>query len=189
MKKTLFCLIIVLLEVFFFAQGESENNMYGIKELQNQRRIWNESYEAKGRTVQVDIPIIIPEVEEFPVFSVEPYYAVYEQHLTRDGTALEKIGEDGGCSVYAESNLLSEDGITGKVEALDLDDFKCVRFYANYFSPRDDQNINTKYTSEFFYPYQVESSNTYAEDNLMSLEDAEEILEKVIFILKNHLFF
>ena len=180
MKKTMFCLIVVLLEVFFFAQGESENNMYGIKELQNQRRIWNESYEAKGRTVQVDIPIIIPEVEEFPVFSVEPYYAVYEQHLTRDGTALEKIGEDGGCSVYAESNLLSEDGITGKVEALDLDDFKCVRFYANYFSPRDDQNINTKYTSEFFYPYQVESSNTYAEDNLMSLEDAEEILEKVI---------
>ena len=79
MKKKLFFLITVLLEVFFFAQGESENNMYGIKELQNQRRIWNESYEAKGRTVQVDIPIIIPEVEEFPVFSVEPYYAVYEQ--------------------------------------------------------------------------------------------------------------
>ena len=126
------------------------------------------------------MPIIVPEVNEFPVFSVEPYYAVYEQHLTRDGTALEKIGEDGGCSVYAESNLFSEDGITGKVEALDLDDFKCVRFYANYFSPRDDQNINTKYTSEFFYPYQVCASNTYAEDNLMSLEDAEEILEKVI---------
>ncbi len=41
-------------------------------------------------------------------------------------------------------------GITGKVEALDLDDFKCARFYANYFSPRDDENINTKYTSEFF---------------------------------------
>ena len=47
MKKTLFFLITVLLEVFFFAQGESENNMYGIKELQNQRRSWNESYEAK----------------------------------------------------------------------------------------------------------------------------------------------
>ena len=28
MKKTMFCLIVVLLEVFFFAQGESENNMY-----------------------------------------------------------------------------------------------------------------------------------------------------------------
>ena len=72
MKKTMFCLIVVLLEVFFFAQGESENNMYGIKELQNQRRIWNESYEAKGRTVQVDIPIIIPDVKNFLFFQLNP---------------------------------------------------------------------------------------------------------------------
>ena len=58
------------------------------------------------------------------VFSVEPYYAVYEQRLTRDGTMLEKIGEDGWWSVYAESNLFSEEGITGEEQkALALDDF------------------------------------------------------------------
>ena len=180
MKKTLFFLITVLLEVFFFAQGESENNMYGIKELQNQRRSWNESYEAKGRTVQVDIPIIVPEVEEFPVFSVEPYYAVYEQRLTRDGTMLEKIGEDGWCSVYAERNLLSEEGIIGEAKALDLDDFEQVDFDANYSSPRDEHNLNTKYTSEFFYPYEIEQTDTYAEDNPASLEDAVANMEKVV---------
>ena len=180
MKKTLFFLITVLLEVFFFAQGESENNMYGIKELQNQRRSWNESYEAKGRTVQVDIPIIVPEVEEFPVFSVEPYYAVYEQCLTRDGTMLEKIGEDGCCSVYAESNLLLEEGITGEAKASDLDDFEEVNFNANYSSPRDEHNLNTKYTSDFFYPYEIEQVYTYAEDNPASLEDAVTNLEKII---------
>ena len=180
MKKTLFFLITVLLEVFFFAQGESENNMYGIKELQNQRRSWNESYEAKGRTVQVDIPIIVPDVEEFPVFSVEPYYAVYEQRLTRDGTMLEKIGEDGWCSVYAERNLLSEEGIIGEAKALDLDDFEQVDFDANYSSPRDEHNLNTKYTSEFFYPYEIEQTDTYAEDNPASLEDAVANMEKVV---------
>ena len=180
MKKTLFFLITVLLEVFFFAQGESENNMYGIKELQNQRRSWNESYEAKGRTVQVDIPIIVPEVEEFPVFSVEPYYAVYERRLTRDGTMLEKIGEDGCCSVYAESNLLLEEGITGEAKASDLDDFEEVNFNANYSSPRDEHNLNTKYTSDFFYPYEIEQVYTYAEDNPASLEDAVTNLEKII---------
>ena len=180
MKKTLFFLITVLLEVFFFAQGESENDMCGIKELQNQRRSWNESYEAKGRTVQVDIPIIVPEVEEFPVFSVEPYYAVYEQRLTRDGTMLEKIGEDGWCSVYAESNLLSEEGITGEAKALDLDDFEQVNFNANYSSPRDEHNLNTKYTSKFFYPYEIEQADIYAEDNPVSLEDAVANMEKVV---------
>ena len=180
MKKILFALCVLLLvPTLTLASGD----MVSISELRQQVEMmgrWTKTYEAHGRTIEVDVPIIVPEVNEFPVFSVEPYYAVYEQHLTRDGTALEKIGEDGGCSVYAESNLFSEDGITGKVEALDLDDFKCARFYANYFSPRDDENINTKYTSEFFYPYQVCASNTYAEDNLMSLEDAEESLEKVI---------
>ena len=180
MKKTLFFLITVLLEVFFFAQGESENDMCGIKELQNQRRSWNESYEAKGRTVQVDIPIIVPEVEEFPVFSVEPYYAVYEQRLTRDGTMLEKIGEDGWWSVYAESNLLLEEGITGEAKALDLDDFEQVNFNANYSSPRDEHNLNTKYTSKFFYPYEIEQADIYAEDNLASLENAVTNLEKII---------
>ena len=180
MKKKLFFLITVLLEVFFFAQGESENNMYGIKELQNQRRSWNESYEAKGRTVQVDIPIIVPDVEEFPVFLVEPYYAVYEQRLTRDGTMLEKIGEDGRCSVYAESNLLSEEGIIGKARVLDLDDFEQVDFDANYSSPRDEHNLNTKYTSKFFYPYEIDQADIYAEDNPASLENAVTNLEKII---------
>ena len=174
----LFC-VLMIVPTLALASGD----MMSISELRYQVEAmgrWTKTYEAHGRTIEVDVPIIVPEVDEFPIFSVEPYYAVYEQRLTRDGTMLEKIGEDGGCSVYAESNLFSEDGITGKVEALDLDDFKCARFYANYFSPRDDENINTKYTSEFFYPYQVCASNTYAEDNLMSLEDAEESLEKVI---------
>ena len=111
---------------------------------------WTQTYEAYGRTIEVDVPIIVPEVNEFPVFSVEPYYAVYEQRLTRDGTMLEKIGEDGWCSVYAEKNLLSEEGIIGEAKALDLDDFEQVDFDENYSSPRDEHNLNTKYKSEFF---------------------------------------
>ena len=141
---------------------------------------WTKIYEAHGRTIEVDVPIIVPEVNEFPVFSVEPYYAVYEQRLTRDGTMLEKIGEDGWCSVYAESNLLSEESITGEAKALDLDDFEQANFNANYSSPRDEHNLNTKYTSEFFYPYGIEQADTHAEDNPASLEDAVTNLEKII---------
>ena len=132
---------------------------------------WTKTYEAHGRTIEVDVPIIVPEVEEFPVFLVEPYYAVYEQRLTRDGTMLEKIGEDGWCSVYAESNLLSEEGIIGKARVLDLDDFEQVDFDANYSSPRDEHNLNTKYTSKFFYPYEIDQADIYAEDNPASLEN------------------
>lgn len=161
----------------------ASGDMVSISELRQQVEMmgrWTKTYEAHGRTIEVDVPIIVPEVEEFPVFSVEPYYAVYEQRLTRDGTMLEKIGEDGWCSVYAEQNLLSEEGIIGEAKALDLDDFEQVDFDANYSSPRDEHNLNTKYTSEFFYPYEIEQADTYAEDNPASLEDAVANMEKVV---------
>ena len=161
----------------------ASGDMVSISELRQQVEMmgrWTKTYEAHGRTIEVDVPIIVPEVDEFPVFSVEPYYAVYEQRLTRDGTMLEKIGEDGWCSVYAEQNLLSEEGIIGEAKALDLDDFEQVDFDANYSSPRDEHNLNTKYTSEFFYPYEIEQTDTYAEDNPASLEDAVANMEKVV---------
>ena len=150
----LFC-VLMIMPTLVLASGD----MVSISELRQQVEMmgrWTKTYEAHGRTIEVDVPIIVPEVEEFPVFSVEPYYAVYEQCLTRDGTMLEKIGEDGWCSVYAEKNLLSEEGIIGEAKALDLDDFEQVDFDANYSSPRDEHNLNTKYTSEFFYPYEIE---------------------------------
>ena len=161
----------------------ASGDMVSISELRQQVEAmgrWTKTYEAHGRTIEVDVPIIVPEVEEFPVFSVEPYYAVYEQCLTRDGTMLEKIGEDGWCSVYAESNLLSEEGIIGKARVLDLDDFEQVDFDANYSSPRDEHNLNTKYTSKFFYPYEIDQADIYAEDNPASLEDAVANMEKVV---------
>ena len=180
MKKITF-LFCVLMIVPTLALANSD--MVSVSELRQQAEAmgrWTKTYEAHGRTIEVDVPIIVPEVEEFPVFSVEPYYAVYEQRLTRDGTMLEKIGEDGWWSVYAESNLFSEEGITGEAKALDLDDFEQVNFNANYSSPRDEHNLNTKYTSEFFYPYEIEQADTYAEDNPASLEDAVTNLENVI---------
>ena len=174
----LFCVLMIVPTLTL-----ANSDMVSVSELRQQAEAmgrWTKTYEAHGRTIEVDVPIIVPEVEEFPVFLVEPYYAVYEQRLTRDGTMLEKIGEDGRCSVYAESNLLSEEGIIGKARVLDLDDFEQVVFDANYSSPIDEHNLNTKYTSEFFYPYEIEQVYTYAEDNPASLEDAVTNLEKII---------
>ena len=161
----------------------ANSDMVSVSELRQQVEAmerWTQTYEAHGRTIEVDVPIIVPEVDKVPVMTVEPYYAVYEQRLTRDGTMLEKIGEDGWWSVYAESNLLSEEGITGEAKALDLDDFEQVNFNANYSSPRDEHNLNTKYMSDFLYPYEIEQTDTYAEDNPASLEDAVTNLKKII---------
>ena len=94
MKNILFALCVLMLVPTL---ALANTDMVSISELRQQVEMmgrWTKIYEAHGRTIEVDVPIIVPEVDEFPVFSVEPYYAVYEQRLTRDGTMLEKIGED-----------------------------------------------------------------------------------------------
>ena len=75
----LFC-VLMIVPTLVLASGD----MVSISELRQQVEMigrWTKIYEAHGRTIEVDVPIIVPEVNEFPVFSVEPYYAVYEQRL------------------------------------------------------------------------------------------------------------
>ena len=76
MKKItfLFCVLIIV-PTLALASGD----MVSISELRQRIEMmerWMQTYEAHGRTIEVDVPIIVPEVDEFPVFSVEPYYAV-----------------------------------------------------------------------------------------------------------------
>ena len=165
----LFCVLMIVPTLTL-----ANSDMVSVSELRQQAEAmgrWTKTYEAHGRTIEVDVPIIVPEVEEFPVFSVEPYYAVYEQRLTRDGTMLEKIGEDGWCSVYAEQNLLSEEGIIGEAKALDLDDFEQVDFDANYSSPRDEHMMmfRLRISIGFLKPYKIklrkEISGTYTQSD------------------------
>lgn len=49
---------------------------------------WTQTYEAHGRTIEVDIPIIVPEVEKLPVVKVEAYYAIRNDKLNRENYPL-----------------------------------------------------------------------------------------------------
>ena len=72
MKKILFALCALLLvPTLALASGD----MVSVSELRYQVEAmgrWTKTYEAHGRTIEVDVPIIVPEVEEFPVFWLNP---------------------------------------------------------------------------------------------------------------------
>ena len=54
-------------------------DMVFISELHQQAEAvgrWTQTYEAHGRTIEVDVPIIVPEVEAMPIVTVEAYNAV-----------------------------------------------------------------------------------------------------------------
>ena len=88
MKKLIVTFFVLLLVP---ALVTASTNMVSITELRQQAENmgrWTQTYEAHGRTIEVDIPIIVPEVEKLPIITVVPYLAVEDQRLTRDGTLI-----------------------------------------------------------------------------------------------------
>ena len=87
----------LLMPTLAAASGE----MVSVSELREQVETmgrWQKTYQARGRTVEVDIPIIVPEVDEMPVMAAEPWRPFDEeswapwQHIT-------EIEERGGGEV------------------------------------------------------------------------------------------
>ena len=183
MKKILFALCALLL-VPTLALANSD--MVSVSELRQQvERMgrWTASYEAYKREIEVDIPIDIPEVNAVPIVQVSGYYAVdQEGRLTRDGTKLNKIGND-GFDIYEEDGLITYLGTIdadGEIKAASFEQDKTVLFLAYYNSPSNLRTHKVKYDSKVYYPYEVDADEIYAEDNPQSAAAAKAYLERVL---------
>lgn len=159
--------------------------MQSIKEMQELENIkWKRTYEAYGRNINVDVFIDIPNVKSIPIINVEAYKAVKSDTLNRSEYALKQIEED-GWSLYYEEPFLGEylDNTLG-AGRISIADEKQNNdgdyFHATYNSPDDTRTNGMKYESDFFYPYDMEFSEIYAEDNPNSLQHAIEYFEKMI---------
>ena len=78
-------------------------DMVSISELRQQAEAvgrWTQTYEAHGRTIEVDVPIIVPEVEAMPIVTVEAYNAV-EIRGKRAFQLSKQCGKYGGNNQYS----------------------------------------------------------------------------------------
>ena len=182
-RKILFTLCILLLVP---TMATASTDMVSISELRQQVETmgrWTQIYEAYGRTIEVDIPIIVPEVDAVPIVQVSGYYAVDQEGcLTRDGTKLNKIGYD-GFDIYEEDGLMKYLGTTdtsGKINVSPFDKDKGVILLAYYNSPSNLRTHKVEYDSKVYYPYEVDADEIYAEDNPQSAAAAKAYLERVL---------
>ena len=164
----------------------ASGDMVSVSELRQQVETmgrWTASYEAYKREIEVDIPIDIPEVNAVPIVQVSGYYAVdQEGRLTRDGTKLNKIGND-GFDIYEEDGLMTYLGTIdadGEIKAASFEQDKTVLFLAYYNSPSNLRTHKVKYDSKVYYPYEVDADKIYAEDNPQSAAAAKAYLERVL---------
>ena len=185
MKKG-WTLISMLLWLACVCRTGSAAERVSIRELHEsieQEPRWTASYEAYKREIEVDIPIDIPEVNAVPIVQVSGYYAVDQEGcLTRDGTKLNKIGND-GFDIYEEDGLmtyLSTTDVTGEINVSPFDKDKGVILLAYYNSPSNLRTHKVKYDSKVYYPYEVDADEIYAEDNPQSAAAAKAYLERVL---------
>ena len=156
----------------------ASGDMVSISELRQQVEAmgrWTQTYEAHGRTIEVDIPIYIPNEKELAVYDCSAYTEYIKNPNSDDKNNVYSYNENLR-ELTKEKDGTSEADIEVYGKGTEL------RIMLN--NPEDllgkNKNDNIKIKEYGFYQYQVDDKVTYAENNEMSLEEAEKYLEEIV---------
>jgi len=156
----------------------ASGDMVSISELRQQVEAmgrWIKTYEAHGRTIEVDIPIYIPNEKELAVYDCSAYTEYIKNPNSDDKNNVYSYNENLR-ELTKENDGTSEADIEVYGKGTEL------RIMLN--NPEDllgkNKNDNIKIKEYGFYQYQVDDKVTYAENNEMSLEEAEKYLEEIV---------
>lgn len=156
----------------------ANSDMVSIYELRQQGEAmgrWTKTYEAHGRTIEVDIPIYIPNEKELAVYDCSAYTEYIKNPNSDDKNNVYSYNENLR-ELTKENDGTSEADIEVYGKGTEL------RIMLN--NPEDllgkNKNDNIKIKEYGFYQYQVDDKVTYAENNEMSLEEAEKYLEEIV---------
>lgn len=162
--------------------------MLSIRELagqENTRLEWNQTYEAHGRTIQIHVPVIIPEVDRFPIIRVSAWMGseVVENLELPEAPDQTNAGigifyEDAAILSYLDENHISGEAATVYHIDPEKDDQAMLQVF--HRDPLAQRLGKWWYTSDCYYPYEVSPEAVFAEDNELSLADAENALQKLL---------
>lgn len=158
----------------------ANSDMVSIYELRQQVEAvgrWTKIYEAHGRTIEVDIPIYIPNEKELAVYDCSAYTDYIKNPNDEDKTNVYAYNENLKELVKEESNDKSENAI---IEVYDNGTELRIMFN----SPEELLERNTrdyiKIKESGYYPDKVNADVIYAENSDLSLMEAEKYLEEIV---------
>lgn len=176
--KKIFAALCTLMLVPTLALANSD--MVSISELRQQAEAmgrWTKTYEAHGRTIEVDIPIYIPNEKELAVYDCSAYTDYIKNPNNEDKTNVYAYNENLKELVKEESNDKSENAI---IEVYDNGTELRIMFN----SPEELLEHNTrdyiKIKESGYYPDKVNADMIYAENSDLSLMEAEKYLEEIV---------
>ena len=158
----------------------ASGDMVSVSELRQQVEAmgrWTQTYETHGRTIEVDIPIYIPNEKELAVYDCSAYTDYIKNPNDEDKTNVYAYNENLKELVKEESNDKSENAI---IEVYDNGTELRIMFN----SPEELLERNTrdyiKIKESGYYPDKVNADVIYAENSDLSLMEAEKYLEEIV---------
>lgn len=146
---------------------------------------WNQTYEAHERIVHVNIPVIIPEVNDFPIIQVSAYWG--DEAIKRVGLPKASDQTNAGVgTLYEDANILFQldntnmSGEIATVYCTDPEKMDYAFFQVYNRNPNAQRSGNWGFTSDYYYPYEINPETIFAEDNELSLADAETALKRLL---------
>ena len=179
MKRVRYLLFILL---FILNLATASADMVSTSELRQQVEAmgrWTQTYETPNGKVSVDTPIIVPEVENVPILQVS---AVMGKDVAEEKGLLKSIDQEnaGAGILYDDFDILS------KLNA-NVDDAAMI-FCANpkeidlaflqvsHNDPNSMRGGSWDYSSDYYYPDEMNPETLFAEENDQPLSAADDVL-------------
>ena len=160
----------------------ANSDMVSISELHQQAEAvgrWTQTYETPNGKVSVDIPIIVPEVENVPILQVS---AVMGKDVAEEKGLLKSIDqENAGAGIfYDDFDILSKlnvdvDG-AAMIFCANPKEIDLAFLQVSHNDPNSMRMGSWDYSSDYYYPNEMNPETLFAEENEQSMSTANDAL-------------
>ena len=170
----------MLLLVLMLATANAD--MVSISELRQQVEVmgrWTQTYDTPNGEVSVDIPIIVPEVENVPILQVS---AVMGKDVAEEKGLLKSIDqENAGAGIfYDDFDILSKlnvdvDG-AAMIFCANPKEIDLAFLQVSHNDPNSMRMGSWDYSSDYYYPDEMNPETLFAEENEQPMSTANDAL-------------
>ena len=160
----------------------ANSDMISISELRQQVEAmerWTQTYETPNGKVSVDIPIIVPEVENVPILQVS---AVMGKDVAEEKGLLKSIDqENAGAGIFYDdfdilSKLNADVGDAAMIFCANPEEIDLAFLQISHNDPNSMRRGSWDYSSDYYYPNEMNPEMLFAEENDQPLSAAEDVL-------------
>ena len=160
----------------------ANNDMVSISELRQQVEVmgrWTQTYDTPNGEVSVDIPIIVPEVENMPILQVS---AVMGKDVAEEKGLHKSVDqENAGAGIfYDDFDILSKlnadvDG-AAMIFCANPEEIDLAFLQVSHNDPNSMRMGSWDYSSDYYYPNEMNPETLFAEENEQPMSTANDAL-------------